>query len=748
MVKLLYRLIYIIPLTLFGAGIILSYVFNEPLTGRQFFLVAIFAMFLPILSRLNTHMKIIVSGGVLIVVAAVVFAAIRLDESSDHPAIYNQVIVILTALALSAVCFIALKSNVIKYLVSIGIIVFLAVSMVLRYYVTRLEVWCCLAFVLSFAAEEIQRIYRKRESFEKERYVTFLWPFILALSLLASLIKAPAKPYDWDLFVKIYERTKEITIELREKLFYSHSEDYNSSMIGFSGDARIGGSVGGRSESIMSIATSNRLDDTIYLTGNVFSDFNGREWTSGRSFGAKERVLDALTAMCYAQKYGQSRAHDYARSDSINITYLPFSSKYVFAPSKLLEIDVDDKIFTPEERDGGIFFDRTKIVNATYKVVYVRVNYNPAAVNMVTSGELEPEENDWFKTLRSYGATGDEDISFEKKQEYEAFVKKQYSGGVKVSPGIAESINKITEAGATDFERLKVLEATLGSMTYTDSPGALPSKVNDAGSYLDYFLTESQEGYCVHYATAFCLIARAMGYPSRYVQGYAVTMNGTGLATVDSSMAHAWPEVWLDGIGWMRFEPTPGRAVATGSWRTTFERVPEGESLNLKEGLNPDYKPDGEADFFGPVEDKEEDGPKLEWYVFVIPIAAFILFAAVLLLVESLRVRLRFKKAAPEEKAYILCCRNLRMLGFCGYRRKQGETLHEFGKRIDGEETAEALSFIPCFERVLYSNRSVDDDSVKTIEICENNLKNLLKNKKKLLYFIYRFRSIHGKNIP
>ena len=748
MVKLFYRLIYIIPITLFGAGLILDYVFNEPLTGRQFFLVALFAAFLPILSRLNTHMKIMVSGGTLIVVAAVVFAAVRLDESSDHLNIYRQVIVILTALALSAICCIALKSNVIKYLVSIGLITFLAVSMLLRYYVTRLEVWCCLAFVLSFVAEEIQRIYRRRETFEKERYVTFLWPFILVLSLSVSLIKAPAKPYDWDLFVKIYERTKEITIELREKLFYSHSEDYNSSMIGFSGDARIGGSVGGRSESIMSIATSNRLDETIYLTGNVFSDFNGREWTSGKSFGAKERILDALTAMCYAQKYGQSQAHDYARSDSINITYLPFSSRYVFAPSKLLEIDVDDKMFTPEERDGGIFFDRTKIVNAQYKVVYVRVNYNPAAVNKVTSKEIVPDETDWFKTLRSYGATEDADISFEKMQEYEAFVKKQYSGGVKVSRTLEESIRKITEAGETDYERLKLLEATLGSMTYTDNPGALPSKVNDVGSYLDYFLTESQKGYCVHYATAFCLIARAMGYPSRYVQGYAVTMNGTGSATVDSSMAHAWPEVWMDGIGWMRFEPTPGRPVAAASWRTTFERVPEGETLNLKEGLNPDYKPEGEENFFGPVEDKEDDGPKLEWYVFVIPLASFILFAAVLLLVESLRVRLRFKKATPEEKAYILCCRNLRMLGFCGFKRQSGETLHEFGQRINGEETAEALSFIPCFEHVLYSERAIDDDSLKTAEVCENNLKNLLKNKKKLLYFIYRFRSVHGKNTP
>ena len=161
MVKLFYRLIYTLPLTLFGAGIILSYIFNEPLTGRQFFLVGLFAAFIPILSRLNTHMKIIVSGGMLIVVAAVVFAAIRLDETGDHSNIYRQLIVILIAVAMSAISFIAVKSIVIKYLVALGLLVFLAVSMFFRFYVTRLEVWCCLAFVLSFAAEEIQRRYRR-----------------------------------------------------------------------------------------------------------------------------------------------------------------------------------------------------------------------------------------------------------------------------------------------------------------------------------------------------------------------------------------------------------------------------------------------------------------------------------------------------------------------------------------------------------------------------------------------------------
>jgi transglutaminase-like putative cysteine protease len=67
-------------------------------------------------------------------------------------------------------------------------------------------------------------------------------------------------------------------------------------------------------------------------------------------------------------------------------------------------------------------------------------------------------------------------------------------------------------------------------------------------------------GYCEQFAAAFAVMARTLGIPSRVAVGFTpggMQPNGWHLvAGVDS---HAWPEIWFDGIGWIAFEPTPGR---------------------------------------------------------------------------------------------------------------------------------------------------------------------------------------------
>ncbi|ASN40220.1 transglutaminase TgpA family protein [Paeniglutamicibacter terrestris] len=88
---------------------------------------------------------------------------------------------------------------------------------------------------------------------------------------------------------------------------------------------------------------------------------------------------------------------------------------------------------------------------------------------------------------------------------------------------------------------------------------------------IDAFLRE-KSGYCVHFASTMALMARELGIPSRLVTGYAPGtatgevisgQNQSELAefTVSSRNAHAWPELYLPGAGWVAFEPTPGRGV-------------------------------------------------------------------------------------------------------------------------------------------------------------------------------------------
>ncbi|HEY4293046.1 DUF3488 and transglutaminase-like domain-containing protein [Luteibacter sp.] len=75
---------------------------------------------------------------------------------------------------------------------------------------------------------------------------------------------------------------------------------------------------------------------------------------------------------------------------------------------------------------------------------------------------------------------------------------------------------------------------------------------------IDDFLFETREGYCEHYASAFTFLMRAAGLPARVVTGYqGGYWNTTGsYLLVRRSDAHAWSEVWLEGRGWVRFDPT------------------------------------------------------------------------------------------------------------------------------------------------------------------------------------------------
>ncbi len=87
---------------------------------------------------------------------------------------------------------------------------------------------------------------------------------------------------------------------------------------------------------------------------------------------------------------------------------------------------------------------------------------------------------------------------------------------------------------------------------YTLSPGRYGY---DA---IDEFLFERRRGFCEHYASAFAFVMRVSGIPSRIVTGYqGGEMNRIGnYMIVRQSDAHAWVEVWLQGRGWVRVDPT------------------------------------------------------------------------------------------------------------------------------------------------------------------------------------------------
>ncbi|MFB9325730.1 DUF4129 domain-containing transglutaminase family protein [Paenibacillus aurantiacus] len=131
--------------------------------------------------------------------------------------------------------------------------------------------------------------------------------------------------------------------------------------------------------------------------------------------------------------------------------------------------------------------------------------------------------------------------------------------------------------GGVRYDTVKAIEAFLkSSYAYTRKDTAVPP---DGADFVDDFLFNQKQGYCVHFATAMAVLLRAEGIPARYVKGFApgqpasaetqsaAEAAGLGAAsgrlyTVRASDAHAWVEVYFGGVGWVAFDPTPGITAA------------------------------------------------------------------------------------------------------------------------------------------------------------------------------------------
>ena len=105
----------------------------------------------------------------------------------------------------------------------------------------------------------------------------------------------------------------------------------------------------------------------------------------------------------------------------------------------------------------------------------------------------------------------------------------------------------------------QVAEYIRSSGRYTLSPYVIPADED----FALYFLQESRQGYCIHFATAAILMLRALDVPARFVSGFAVIVPEENVGKpfrVTDRNAHAWVEVFYSEAGWVPLEVTPAAA--------------------------------------------------------------------------------------------------------------------------------------------------------------------------------------------
>lgn len=229
-----------------------------------------------------------------------------------------------------------------------------------------------------------------------------------------------------------------------------------------------------------------------------------------------------------------------------------------------------------------------------------------AEITMLHRRGSELRDGQSYLVVSSLSTATVEDLQ-EAGTDYPEWVRQTYLEVPTTLPDrVRELAQQVTAGATTPFDQAAALEAFLRTYTYDDQIEAPPPGVDG----VDYFLFDSQAGYCDYYASAFAVMARALGIPARVSAGYSQGEYHTdvGAYRVLESNGHSWPEVFFPGYGWIEFEPTASELTITRPHRDADEDqlgpVPTNEPGPLDDpsrfGREPDLD-EGLGDATGPT---------------------------------------------------------------------------------------------------------------------------------------------------
>lgn len=308
-----------------------------------------------------------------------------------------------------------------------------------------------------------------------------------------------------------------------------------------------------------------------------------------------------------------------------------------------------------------------------------------------------------------------------------------------------EAVRKASREATKDADT--TLESAINIQNYLRDPTAFsyneelaPPVRDDSGQVLDpisHFL-ETKQGYCVQFSSAMAMMARSEGIPARVAIGFLPGERDSmaDAYVVTASDAHAWPELYIEGLGWTRFEPTPG--VHAGSpptyalaqeQATDFvpdeiaptqapEDEPEDTATDTETDLEETTAPTEEA--AGGSHDDESGFTMPSWAPWLLLIPASGLLVLLLPLAASMRRRRVLAGAgSPEQEAEAVLTAMLMRLVDLGVPRPGRGSPREVGRHLDRHVTttpegrAALGRVIAAVETARYSPRDVPTDGLR-----------------------------------
>lgn len=395
--------------------------------------------------------------------------------------------------------------------------------------------------------------------------------------------------------------------------------------------------------------------ETVYWRLETFDEFDGVAW--GRSSGSIRNY-----------EPGQDIGADHLRYQGTTVEVLQKVRIQALAEARVPTAGVateiqgpsDERAIDPQEfqvtQDATIVYQPGLVEGDIYQVSasYPDQRADLGFLASNPSGELSP----MFANAAANGEFGFTPES----RETDIETPPDLDFYTRLPPELPPSLRGIAElrtfGATTDFEHAWMLEHWFrysGDFTYSTEV----STGHDA-LLLDDWLSEPtsqnyRTGYCEQFATSMAVLARILGIPSRVVLGFtpgAVTQSGD--IVVRDTNAHAWVEMWMDGTGWVTFDPTPlSDSAQPASISAAFDPDEFVDDPGFGDILSEPIDP---ATIQGPrgfQEDEsfEESARTPRWWLLIFP--AVVLIGLVVPTVKRFRRRRRLRKAREGDIAAV-----------------------------------------------------------------------------------------------
>ena len=337
------------------------------------------------------------------------------------------------------------------------------------------------------------------------------------------------------------------------------------------------------------------------------------------------------------------------------------------------------------------------------------------------------------------------------QEPYASFVYENYTDLPDTIPSrVLDLTHDLIKDCESDYEKITAIQKYLHNFTYNLTPGSVP----EGQDFVDYFLFDKNEGYCTYFATAMAVMSRAAGLPSRYKEGYLLPEEKTGedYYSVYGTNAHAWAEVYFEGIGWIAIEATP-----TSYFSTYYP--------TLAENVNYDDRGEGDTEEFGHDDSLSgygaDDGLEDNYYsptavqgaqrpTEIKPVTLLIIIS-----VSGLVCYIFFKKILEDKRHKAMRGKDFRLatiesykglidlLGFCGMPMEKYESANAYADRISKYSPLGAMTTTNSariFSKARYSEGDISEIEASVIRQAYFSLyRNLCASSSKYKFFVHRY---------